>query len=61
MSVEQSHIIDDLCKELGTLRREVTKSLRLLELAAHAHYSGRAEVVEEYIGRAMEHLRKGVG
>lgn len=55
--ISQSHTINDLCVELGKLRRCVGQQLRLLEVVPHAIAAGRLGVAEEYVERVTVSLR----
>lgn len=56
--IHQSHIIDDLEKKRATMYRAIGEQLPMLEDARHALLAGRYEVVEEFLERSVEALRK---
>jgi hypothetical protein len=47
----------DLIVENAKLRREVNKSLRLLQDAFHAINNGRTEIASEFVERVIRNLR----
>jgi hypothetical protein len=47
----------DLIVENAKLRREVNKSLRLLEDAFHAINNGRTEIASEFVERVINNLK----
>lgn len=57
MSIAQSHQIDDLSIALGKARREAADALALLTDAQEALSAGRLPVVEEFLDRAVGHVR----
>lgn len=57
-SVEDSYLIDDLCKEVGIKNRHIDRSVRMLEDALHALRHGSPEVTDEYLERVICDLRE---
>lgn len=54
--VAQAHIIDDLSRDLGDLRRKTAQARSLLTDALHAMHAGNVTVADEFMHRAIGHL-----
>jgi hypothetical protein len=57
---EQAKVIDDVQKELFSVKAEARKALALLEVLPHAVANGRTAVVDEYLDRVTGHVSKMV-